>query len=314
VRIVSLLPSATEAVCRLGLETQLVGVSADSDWPPEVVKGLPVLNTISIDTSHMTSREIDQAATQGHRGVSLYHVDPERLRSLRPDLILTQEMCEVCGVSRRDVELAAGALGYAPRVLSLNGVTLEQVLEDVELVARETGATARGRALIGGLSERLEAVRRRTTGLLEAPPKVLCMEWLDPVWSAGHWIPEMVELAGGREELGIPGGPSRQIDWQDVVAYEAEVIVLMPCSLDLQRVADEFEVLTALPGWDSIPAVRSRQVYAGHTDLFSRPGPRLVDGVELLARVLHPELFAQPLAAELALRISDDGQRLEPFR
>jgi iron complex transport system substrate-binding protein len=276
VRIVSLLPSATEAVCRLGLETQLVGVSADSDWPPEVVKGLPVLNTISIDTSHMTSREIDQAATQGHRGVSLYHVDPERLRSLRPDLILTQEMCEVCGVSRRDVELAAGALGYAPRVLSLNGVTLEQVLEDVELVARETGATARGRALIGGLSERLEA--------------------------------------GGREELGIPGGPSRQIDWQDVVAYEAEVIVLMPCSLDLQRVADEFEVLTALPGWDSIPAVRSRQVYAGHTDLFSRPGPRLVDGVELLARVLHPELFAQPLAAELALRISDDGPRREPFR
>jgi iron complex transport system substrate-binding protein len=312
VRIVSLLPSATEAVCLLGLEEQLVGVSADSDWP-EVVKGLPVLNTISIDTSRMSSREINRVATEGHRGVSLYHVDPERLRSLRPDLILTQEMCEVCGVSRRDVELATDALGYAPRVLSLNGVTLEQVLEDVELVARETGATVRGSALLKGLSDRLAAVRRRTTGI-ESRPKVLCMEWLDPVWSAGHWIPEMVALAGGREEMGTPGGPSRQVGWQEVVDYAPEVIVLMPCSLDLGRVADEFEVLGGLPGWDSVPAVRSRQVYAGHTDLFSRPGPRLVDGVELLARVLHPDLFVQPFAAEMALRISDDGRRLQPFR
>jgi iron complex transport system substrate-binding protein len=300
-------------VCLLGLEEQLVGVSADSDWPPEVVKGLPVLNTVSIDTSRMTSREIDQAATQGHRGASLYHVDPERLRSLRPDLILTQEMCEVCGVSRRDVELATGALGYAPRVLSLNGVTLEQVLEDVVLVAKETGASARGSALVGGLSERLEAVRRRIA-VVQARPKVLCMEWLDPVWSAGHWIPEMVELAGGREELGMPGGPSRQVDWLDVVDYAPEVIVMMPCSLDLDRVAAEFDVLRRLPAWDSIPAVRSRKVYAGHTDLYSRSGPRLVDGVELLARILHPDVFTQPVAARMALRISGDGHRLQPFR
>jgi iron complex transport system substrate-binding protein len=312
VRIVSLLPSATETVCLLGLEDQLVGVSADSDWPPSVVKCLPVLNTVSIDTSRLSSREIDQAANEGHRGVSLYHVDQDLLRTLRPDLILTQEICEVCAVSRRDVELATRALGYTPGVLSLSPVTLDQVLADVELVARNTGATQRSRDLVHVLSERLEAVRQRTAGL--ARPKVFCMEWLDPPYTAGHWVPEMVELAGGRDDLGTPAGPSRRIAWQDVIDYGPEVIVLMPCSLELDRVAEEFDLLRSLPGWNRLPAVQSGRVYAGHTHLFSRSGPRLVDGVETLARMLHPEMFEWPIAAGNALKVSQRGDRLEPYQ
>ncbi|HEX8969858.1 MAG TPA: cobalamin-binding protein [Chloroflexota bacterium] len=312
-RIVSLLPSATEIVCLLGLADQLVGVSADSDWPADVVASLPVLNTVSIDTSRLSSREIDAAASgDGHRGASLYHVDPDLLRELRPDLILTQEICEVCAVSRRDVELATRTLGYTPRVLSLSPVSLDQVFDDIGLVARSAGLGSRGEAAVQRLRSRLERVRSGAPR--EAPPRVFCMEWLDPPYTAGHWVPEMVELAGGRDDLGTAGGPSRRIEWTEVVAYAPEAIVLMPCSLPLERVADEFELLRALPDWDQLPAVGSGRVFAGHTHLFSRSGPRLVDGAEALARMLHPSRFEQPLGADQALKLSADGSRLEPYR
>ena len=145
-------------------------------------------------------------------------------------------------------------------------------------------------------------------------PRVFCMEWLDPPYTAGHWVPEMVDLAGGRDELGTPAGPSRRIEWQDVVAYAPEVLVLMPCSLELERVAAEFGLLRELPGWDTLPAVQSGQVYAGNTHLFSRSGPRLVGGVEALARMLHPERFSEPIPSHQALKVSSDGQRLEPYQ
>jgi iron complex transport system substrate-binding protein len=312
VRIISLLPSATEIVSVLGLDGLLVGVSHDSDWPPEVVRQLPVLNTVSIDTQAMSSREIDEAASGGHQGASLYHVDADLLRALQPDLVLTQEICEVCAVSRRDVEVATKTLGYAPRILSLSPVTLEQVLEDIELVARSVGQAERGVQPVLQLRARLEAVRQRAAGLRR--PRVFCMEWLDPPYTAGHWVPEMVELAGGRDELGTAAGPSRRIEWQAVVDYAPEVIVLMPCSLELERVAAELPLLRELPNWQALPAVRSGQVFAGHTHLFSRSGPRLVDGVEALARLLHPEVFDQPLPAGQTLKLSTTGELLEPYQ
>jgi iron complex transport system substrate-binding protein len=315
VRIVSLLPSATEIVSLLGLEEALVGVSADSDWPPQVVARLPVLNTVSIDPAAMTSREIDAAASaSGHQGASLYHVDAGLLRELQPDLVLTQEICEVCAVSRRDVALATQTLGYEPRVLSLSPVTLEQVFEDIDLVARSSGEAGRSASIVAGLRARLDAVRERVRG--RARPRVFCMEWLDPPYTAGHWVPEMVDIAGGHDELGTAAGPSRRIDWQEIVDYAPEVIVLMPCSLELGRVAAEFSLLAELPGWADVPAVRDRRVFAGSTQLFSRSGPRLVDGVEVLARMLHGDAFAHlgPLPADQALRVSADGVRLEPFR
>jgi iron complex transport system substrate-binding protein len=312
VRIVSLLPSATETVCQLGLSDELVGVSPDSDWPVEAVRGLPVLNTVAIDVSQLTSAEIDAAASARHGGASLYHVDQELLRNLRPDLILTQEICEVCAVSRRDVELATRTLGYRPEILSMSPVNLEQVLEDVQRVAQVADVVERGSQLSASLRAQLECVRRRTAGL--AQPRVFCMEWLDPPWTAGHWVPEMVELAGGYDWLGTPGGPSRRIAWRAVVEYAPEVLMLIPCSLELDRIAAEFKVLRKLPGWTDLPAVRAGRVFAGDTHLFSRSGPRLVDGAAVLARMLHPDVFAESLADGQALRISTDGTRLVPYR
>jgi iron complex transport system substrate-binding protein len=314
VRIVSLLPSATEMVCMLGLGDQLVGVSADSDWPAEVVQCLPVLNSVSIDTSSLSSKQIDAAASaNGHSGASLYHVDPDLLRQLRPELILTQETCEVCAVSRRDVELATRTLGYTPRVHSLSAVTLGQVLEDLGTLARAADVSEDDlRRAEQPLHERLERVRTRTTNAER--PRVFCMEWLDPPYTAGHWMPEMVAIAGGCDELGTDGGPSRRIEWDDVLAYAPEVIVLIPCSLPLERVAAEFELLRALPGWAELRAVQAGRVFAGNTQLFSRSGPRLVDGVEALARMLHPERFVAPLPPDQALGISEDRTRLEPYR
>lgn len=311
-RIVSLLASATEIVGYLRLDADLVGISADSDWPPELVRGRPILNTIAFDPDRLTSREIDEAASQGHSGSSLYHIDAALLRDLHPDLILTQEVCDVCSVARRDLEAVSGMLGYAPEVVSLNAVDLEGVLSDIACVGRVAGVEAQATQRVADLRGRLKQVQARSSGLKQA--RVLCMEWLDPPYCAGHWLPEMVELAGGCDTLGIRSGPSRQIDWSEIVDYAPEVIVLMPCSLSLQRVATEFDVVRAFEGWPTLPAVQSGQVYAAHTDLFSRSGPRLVDGTEMLARVLHPDIFTTELAEGLALHVSRDGQRLEPFR
>jgi iron complex transport system substrate-binding protein len=313
-RIVSLLPSATEMVCMLGLGDQLVGVSADSDWPTEVVRRLPVLNSVSIDTTSLSSKEIDAAASaDGHSGASLYHVDPDLLRDLRPELILTQETCEVCAVSRRDVELATRTLGYTPRVLSLSAVTLDQVLEDIGTLARAADVSEDNvRRAEQPLRERLERVRAQAAGAQR--PRVFCMEWLDPPYTAGHWMPEMVEIAGGCDELGTDGGPSRRIEWGDVLAYAPEAMVLIPCSLPLERVAAEFDLLRGLPGWEKLRAVQTGGVFAGNTQLFSRSGPRLVDGVEVLARMLHPDRFPGPLPPDQALKVSADGTQLEPYR
>ena len=304
-------PAATEIVHLLGLAESLVGVSADSDWPPDVVQRVPVLNTVAIDTRTMSSREIDAAAREGHRGASLYHVDAALLRSVRPELILTQQACEVCAVSRRDVDQAAQTLGDAPTILSLNPVTLEQVLEDIETVARVAGVPERGRELVCERRACLEAVRAITMSLEK--PRVFCMEWLDPPYSAGHWVPEMVELAGGRDDLGQPGGFSRPIEWRELVDYQPEVVVLIPCSLGLDQIAAEFPLLRQRTGWADLPATRGGRVYAANTHLFSCSGPRLADGVEVLARLIHPEVVGQPLSKGQALKVSDDGRQLEPY-
>jgi iron complex transport system substrate-binding protein len=270
------------------------------------------LNTVAINTEGMSSRAIDAAATQqAHRGASLYHVEPDLLRAAQPDLILTQEVCDVCAVSRRDVDAAARALGYQPNVLSLNPLTLEQVLDDVVSVARALGAELRGQQLADALRVRVANVAAMAAPLER--PRVFCMEWLDPPYCAGHWVPDMVHLAGGRDELASSGMYSRSLEWKEIFAYQPEVIVLIPCSLGLDQVAAEFRLLRHVPGWSELPAVRRGRVYAGNTHLFSRSGPRLVDGVEVLARMLHPEVMTAPLPPGLALKVSDDGQRLEPY-
>jgi iron complex transport system substrate-binding protein len=294
VRIVSLLPSATEIVCALGLIEDLVGISHDCDYPPEV-KGKPVLSAAVVNPS-WPSEEIDAAIRgQVHRGTSVYHLDAKLLQALNPDLILTQELCRVCAPSFTEVVQAARILDAAPRIVSLEPNTLEEILQTILLVGDLTGRRAQAEALVQDLRNRIERVGRMPW---KERPRVACIEWLEPVFIAGHWVPEMVALAGGVDGLGEPGKPSYPVDWQAVVDYRPEVIVLMPCGFDAERTLREVNVLERLPGWEDLPAVRNGQVYATDaSSFFNRPGPRVIDGLEILANILHPDQIVFPTPA-----------------
>jgi iron complex transport system substrate-binding protein len=300
VRIVSLLPSATEIVFALGLGDELVAVSHECDYPP-AARQRPAVTRSPLHGHDLTSAEIDRRTTEELRdGGTLYHLDSGLLRTLAPDLILTQELCDVCAVAQPEVERAVRELGTAPRVLSLEPNTLGDVLQTIQVVGAATGREAQAEGLMAALQGRVGGVRAATAEL--APrPRVFCMEWTDPPWVAGHWVPEMVTLAGGDDVLGTPGTPSVRVEWERVVAAAPDVIVLMPCGYDLARTIAERAVLEALPGWATLPAVRARRVYAvDGSSYFNRPGPRLIDGLELLAHLLHPRHFEAPLLANAA--------------
>lgn len=293
-RIVSLLPSATEIVFALGLGDQVVAVSHECDFPPEA-RQRPAVTRSPLHGHALTSAEIDRRTTEERRaGRALYSLDVRRLQGLAPDLILTQELCDVCAVGQPEVERAVRELGSVPRVLSLEPNTLDDVLRTIEAVGAATGREAVASRLIGALRARIERVRQ-TVADVDQFPRVFCMEWADPPWVAGHWVPEMVALAGGRDVLGSVGAPSERVDWERVAAAAPDVVVLMPCGYDLRRTLAERPVVEALPGWAALPAVRAGRVYAvDGSSYFNRPGPRLVDGLELLAHLLHPERFSAP--------------------
>ncbi|MBV9121127.1 MAG: cobalamin-binding protein [Chloroflexi bacterium] len=283
-RIVSLLPSATEIVCALGMADQLVGVTHECDYPPEVL-GKPRVTSTALPPSARGSREIDEGINELlDAGESIYHLDGDLLESLAPDLVLTQELCDVCAVAYAEVNRIAAGVSSRPQVVSLEPNTLEEVLESILQVGSLSGVHDRAERYVAGLRERLAAVAvprgaRR--------PRVYCMEWLDPPMKAGHWVPEMVRLAGGEETFGAAGQPSAKTAWEAIVAYEPEVVILMPCGFDLERTIAEAELLRRQPEWSLLPAVRVGTVWAvDGSAYFSRPGPRLVDGVELLAYVL----------------------------
>jgi len=286
-RIATLLPSATEIVCALGLSESLVGISHDCDYPPEI-RSRPVLSD-AIVGAELPSRTIDDRIRgQLHKGKSVYHLDEAQLAQLRPDLILTQELCEVCAPSYTLVKQAAKVLEAGTRIVSLEPLGLEDVLDNIALVGELTGARARAEQVVISLRERIARVTAASAGL----PKrtIVCLEWLDPLFVAGHWIPEMVEYAGGQDLLGRPRQPSYVVDWEAVRAADPEVLVVMPCGFDVPRVREEIHLLTDRPGWRELRAVREQHVYLTEaTSYFSRPGPRLVDGLEILASILHPE-------------------------
>jgi iron complex transport system substrate-binding protein len=301
VRIVSLLPSATEIAFALGLGDQVVAVSHECDHPP-AARERPAVTRSPLHGHALSSAEIDRrTADELHAGSTLYYLDSERLRALGPDLILTQELCDVCAVAQPEVERAVRELGTAPRVLSLEPNTLGDVLRTIEAVGAATGREAAAAALVVDLQARIDRVRA-IAAHAGTRPRVFCMEWADPPWVAGHWIPEMVALAGGEDALGQPGAPSVRIDWERVVAAAPELVVLMPCGYDLARTLAERPIVEARPGWETLPAVRAGRVYAvDGSSYFNRPGPRLVDGLDVLAHLLHPEAFpAPPLPAAMA--------------
>ncbi len=289
-RIVSLLPSATEIVCALGLREQLVGISHDCDWPPDLARAVPVLTDAAVHEG-MSSAEIDQTVKElTHRGLSIYHLDSEKLRQLQPDLILTQELCEVCAPSFADVHETVKVLDAEPRILSLEPTTLSEILETIRAVGEATGTRERAEELVMELQKRIERVGARTEAL-ERCPRVLALEWLEPLYVAGHWVPEMIERAGG-EPLSPPGEPSYEITWEDVEVFDPEVIVLMPCGFSPERALSELDVLWEYENWEELRAVKDGEVYLVHGSYyFNRPGPRVVVGVEILAKILHPELF-----------------------
>ncbi|MBA2308490.1 MAG: cobalamin-binding protein [Pseudonocardiales bacterium] len=293
-RIVSLLPSATEIVCALGLVDQLVGVTHECDHPAEVV-GKPVLTASRISHETMTSAEIDHAVRSqldGHG--SIYDLDEPLLRGLAPDLILTQELCDVCAVSYRTVEQAARRVETDTTVVSLEPNTIADVLANIRTVGELTGTAAAADAFVAQLHARLDALGTAAAKITDRP-RTLVLEWLEPPFAPGHWVPEQVALAGGDPSFGSAGAASRTTTAEEIAGYAPEVIVLAPCGF---YAADTLRALpqAQLPaGWDELPAVRAGNVWAvDATSYFSRPGPRLVDGVEILARILHPEIFGVP--------------------
>ncbi|WP_435243389.1 cobalamin-binding protein [Streptomyces cucumeris] len=307
-RIVSLLPAATDIVAELGLLPDLVGRTHECDWPEGAVDRVPVVTASTLSTDAMTSREISDAVGGAtHRGSSLYTLDTEALAGLAPDVVLTQDLCDVCAVSYDTVSRALRVLdgGPGPRVLSLEPRTLDDVLDCLLRVGRELGVPEVAEERCRVLRNRLAAVGRATAG--RPRPRVAAIEWLDPVWPAGHWVPEQITHAGGDPLLAAPGEHTEPADWEAVRAARPEVIVLMPCGFSPQRTEQERELLFRLPGWDDLPAVRAGEVWVvDGPAYFNRPGPRVVRGAEVLARVLHSVTSGAPVTGGEAHRLTTD--------
>ena len=293
-RIVSLLPAATEMVDALGCAERLVGRSHECDFPREAAC-LPAVTAANLDPNLPSAAINDAVNTRLAAGLSLYQVDAAKLRALRPDLIVTQAQCAVCAVSPADLDRAlADWPGTKPEVLALSPMRLADLWSDLRRLGLALGLPDEGRAAIAPLKARVVAVIERTA-LLKQRPGVACLEWLDPLMGAGNWIPELVELAGGRPLFGEAGKHSDWFTWENLVLQDPEVIVALPCGFNLERTKRELAALAAKPEWPKLRAARSRRVFVTDGNAyFNRPGPRLVDSLEILAELLHPELFSQP--------------------
>jgi iron complex transport system substrate-binding protein len=291
-RVVSLIASATEIVCALGFQDDLVGRSHECDFPGSV-KRLPVCTEPKFNVEG-GSYEIDQRVKAVlQEGLSVYRVHADLLKHLRPDVIVTQSHCEVCAVSQRDVERAVcDWLGTRPQVVSLAPNALADVWDSIRQVADALGVSQRGEALIGHLRERMAAIAERANAL-PARPTVAYVEWIDPLMAGGNWMPELVTMAGGVNLFGEAGKHSPWMTWDDLRRRDPDVIFAAPCGFDLARTRQEMPALTRRPDWPGLRAVREGRVYlADGNQYFNRPGPRLVESLEVLAEVLHGETFS----------------------
>jgi iron complex transport system substrate-binding protein len=299
-RIVSLLPSATEIVCALGLADSLVGVTHECDYPPEIV-GRPAVTASRISHQTMSSHEIDAAVRSqldGHG--SIYDLDEELLRDLKPDLIITQELCEVCAVSYKTVERAARLFETDVRVVSLEPHTFEDIFANIRTVGQLANRVAEADAVVRELTTRLDALALALTEV-ETRPRTLVLEWLEPPFAPGHWVPEQVAFAGGDPTFGRAGESSRTTTAEEIAAYDPERIVLAPCGYYKEDTLRALESARLPAGWQDLAAVRAGEVWAvDATSYFSRPGPRVVQGAEILARVIHPDIFGAPEEHEAA--------------
>jgi iron complex transport system substrate-binding protein len=287
-RIASLVPSATEMLCALGLRDNIVAVTHECDYP-EGIELTPHL-TRSVIPEHLSPAEID-AAVREHtgKGEALYELDEDLLAELEPDLIVTQALCEVCAVSFDDVRAVAERLPSQPNVVSLDPSTIGEVIGDVRTLAQATDMKDEGVDLVRDLADRLDRVKLAVRAA-ESRPRVAALEWLDPPFLGGHWVPQMIEMAGGEDALGFPGERSREASWEEIEASKPDIVVSMPCGYYRERAA-----LEVTEHRDEIMRLGAQRIVAvDAAAYFSRPGPRLVDGVELLAHIIHPEVVPAP--------------------
>jgi iron complex transport system substrate-binding protein len=286
-RICSLLPSATETLYALGAGSQVAGVTFECDFPPEASSKRVVVRTRL--RSSLNAAEIDRQVNEFvARGESLYEVDGEAIEAIQPDLIITQDLCHVCAASPGDLASSLQALPHAPEILSLNPQSLADVWNDIEKIGDAARCGRQARRLVQELKDRTAAVER-AAALSPAWPRVACLEWLDPPFAAGHWVPEMVACAGGADVLGRAAKPGYRTTWEAVLKAKPEVIFIMPCGYDLRHAMEEFSRMDLPDGWEALPAARDERVFVvDASGYFSRPGPRLAGGVEILAGVIHP--------------------------
>ncbi|HEY3864173.1 MAG TPA: cobalamin-binding protein [Verrucomicrobiae bacterium] len=290
-RIVSLLPSCTEIVCALGCADQLVGRSHECDFPEEITS-LPACTSARVDSAAPSAAIDIQIKSLLERALSIYMIDTARLAELRPDVILTQAQCEVCAVSLADLQKALPeSLARHAKIVSVAPLRLAGIWQDIKTIAEALGVDEAGRALLWRLKNRVVDVIQKAC-VLKKRPSVACLEWFDPLMTAGNWVPEMVDLAGGADALGAPGNHSAWLQWEKLAQTDPDVIILMPCGFGLERCRREAATLAARPEWRKLRAVKSKRVFATDGNAyFNRPGPRVVESIEILAEILQPKLF-----------------------
>ncbi|HEU4606011.1 MAG TPA: cobalamin-binding protein [Nitrososphaera sp.] len=286
-RIVSFLPSATETLYQLGAGGQVVGVTHECKFPIRARKKPRVIRP-SFDPGRMTGRQIDAKIVELMRsGNDIYIVDDRVLKKANPDLIVAQGLCEVCSPFTKEIGRAVSILGRQPDVLVLDPHDLDDILVSIMDVAEKVGRVRQGAKLVASLQKRIDAVRGMK---IKNRPRVLCIEWLDPLFTAGHWVPQMVEYAGGINGISTAGEPSRRMDIDEVVEFDPDIIVLMPCGFEIPRTLKELPALARSEKWKSLRAVKNHDVYAVNANAyFSKPGPRTIMGLEIMAKILHPE-------------------------
>jgi len=286
-RIVSFLPSATETLYELGAASEIVGVTHECKYPPAARRKPQVIRP-SFDPSAMTGREIDSKIVElVHSGADIYAINDMALRKAKPDLIIAQGLCEVCSPFTKEIGRAVKILGGAPDVLVLDPHDLDDILVSIMDVAEKVGRVKEGRKLVASLQRRIDAVRAMK---VKQRPKVACVEWVNPLFTAGHWVPQMVEYAGGTNGMSVTGEQSRRMDIGELVRFDPEIMVMMPCGFGIKRTLKEMNVLKDNEKWNSLRAVKGGKVYAVEAgSYFSKPGPRTVTGLEILAKIIHPE-------------------------
>ena len=306
-RICSLLPSSTEIIFALGLEENLVGVTHECDYPPQARDKPVVVKSILEGKGKLSSARIDELVNRNRsEGKSVYLIDSERLSEIKPDLIITQGLCDVCAVSENEVTEVCEVLENSPEILSLNPTTIGEILDSIVLLGEVTRTKEKASQLVDDLRKRIETVEKKLSGE-RYRPGVFCLEWLNPPYAAGHWVPEMVKTAGGEPLISRTGEPSFKTSWDEILESSPDYLIIMPCGFDVEKTLDGIEELTGgVRQWHTLRAVQKGHCYiVDANSYFSRSSPRVVDGIELLAGVIHSDIFTQRPRKDSVLNVKN---------